>query len=101
MCLQTGHLHTLNAEAFTIVFTLSNTLLHWKAGLGPVPLLLRVTTGKQKSFIHGLQHRSSKASCEIGTEQNLFKMVVCPPTMGPQMMLHFQQITPPSPFSPT
>lgn len=43
---------------------------------------------KQKSFICRLQHQSSKASCVDSIEQNLYKMVLCPQTMGPQMMLH-------------
>lgn len=45
MCLQTGHLHTLNADVPTIIFMLSNITLYWKAGSGTVPLHLRVTTG--------------------------------------------------------
>lgn len=47
VCLQTEHLITLNAEAFMIVLTLSNTLLDQKAGLCPAPLLLRVTIRKK------------------------------------------------------
>lgn len=54
-------LNHIKCRSFRTVFTLSNTLLYWRAHLRPVPLLLRVSTGKKmrKNSVTDLQGPSS------------------------------------------